>query len=367
MSEYDVIVVGAGNAAFCAALAAQEQGAKVLMLEAAPEDESGGNSRFTAGSIRVVYNGVEDIKTLVPDLTQAEIDTTDFGTYTADKFFDDMALVTQHRADPDLVELLVTKSFDTLNWMREKGVRFIPIYGRQAFKIDGKFKFWGGLTVEAVGGGPGLVNMLTESAQEARHRDPLPHARDSISSSTATASRACACATTARMQRAARQGGGARLRRLRGQSGMAHALSRPRLGPRQGARLALQHRRRHPHGARHRREPVRQLVGLPRGAMGDERARVRRPRGRRPVPEALLSVRHPGQRHRQALRRRGRRLPQLHLCEIRPRGAGAARPVRLADLRPEGEAPAARRIPHPPDHQGRPATRSRNWRRSSTA
>jgi tricarballylate dehydrogenase len=166
MSEYDVIVVGGGNAAFCAALAAQEQGAKVVMLEAAPEDEAGGNSRFTAGSIRVVYNGVEDIKTLVPDLTQAEIDTTDFGTYTADQFFDDMARVTQHRADPDLVELLVTRSFDTLNWMREKGIRFIPIYGRQAFKIEGRFKFWGGLTVESVGGGPGLVNMLTESAKK---------------------------------------------------------------------------------------------------------------------------------------------------------------------------------------------------------
>ena len=50
MPDHDVIVVGAGNAAFCAALAAQEKGAKVLMLEAAPEDESGGNSRFTAGS-----------------------------------------------------------------------------------------------------------------------------------------------------------------------------------------------------------------------------------------------------------------------------------------------------------------------------
>jgi tricarballylate dehydrogenase len=166
MSEYDVIVVGAGNAAFCAALAAQEQGASVLMLEAAPQDESGGNSRFTAGSIRVVYNGVEDIKALVPDLTEAEVATTDFGTYTADQFFDDMARVTQHRADPDLVELLVTRSFPTMCWMRDKGVRFIPIYGRQAFKIDGKFKFWGGLTVEAVGGGPGLINMLTESAKK---------------------------------------------------------------------------------------------------------------------------------------------------------------------------------------------------------
>src|SRR5258705_5217130 len=166
MSEYDVIVVGGGNAAFWAARAGKGQGPKVVVLEAAPEEESGGNSRFTAGSIRVVYDGVEDIKTLVPDLTPAEIETTDFGTYTADQFFDDMARVTQNRADPDLVELLVTKSFDTLNWMRQKGVRFIPIYGRQAFKIDGKFKFWGGLTVEAVGGGPGLVNMLTEAGKK---------------------------------------------------------------------------------------------------------------------------------------------------------------------------------------------------------
>jgi len=162
----DVIVVGAGNAAFCAALAAAERGARVLMLEAAPEEESGGNSRFTAGAMRVVYNGVEDVKTLVPDLTPAEIETSDFGTYTAARFFDDMARVTQARADPDLVELLVTRSFPTLDWMRGNGVRFIPIYGRQAFKIDGKFKFWGGLTVEAVGGGPGLVAMLTEAARK---------------------------------------------------------------------------------------------------------------------------------------------------------------------------------------------------------
>src|SRR4030081_2135654 len=158
--DADVIVVGGGNAAFSAALAAQEQGASVLMLEAAPEDESGGNSRFTAGSVRVVYNGVDDIRALVPDLTEAEIATTDFGTYTQEQFFDDMARVTQHRADPDLVELMVTKSFDTMCWMRDKGVRFIPIYGRQAFKVDGKFKFWGGLTVESVGGGPGLVDAV---------------------------------------------------------------------------------------------------------------------------------------------------------------------------------------------------------------
>src|SRR5947208_16167953 len=136
----DVIVVGAGNAAFSAALAAQEQGASVLMLEAGPEDESCGNGRFTAGSVRVVYNGVDDIKALVPDLTEQEIATTDFGTYTQGQFFDDMARVTQNRADPDLVELLVTRSFDTFCWMRDNGIRFIPIYGWQACSIEGKFK-----------------------------------------------------------------------------------------------------------------------------------------------------------------------------------------------------------------------------------
>jgi tricarballylate dehydrogenase len=160
-----VVVVGAGNAASCAALAAREQGASVVLVERSSKEESGGNSRFTAGSMRVVYDGVEDIKKIIPDLTEAEIETTDFGTYTQDQFFDDMFRVTQYRAHPDLVELLVTRSLESLIWMREKGVRFVPIYGRQAFKIDGKFKFWGGLTVESVGGGPGLVESLHAAAR----------------------------------------------------------------------------------------------------------------------------------------------------------------------------------------------------------
>ena len=160
--KFDVVVVGGGNAALCAAIAAEERGARVLVLERAPQEESGGNSRFTAGAIRFVYNGVEDLKEIMPDLTEAEIANTDFGTYTEDQFFDDMFRVTQYRTDPTLCEILVRRSFETVKWMRDKGVRFAPIYGRQAFKVDGKFKFWGGLTVEAVGGGPGLVDALTE-------------------------------------------------------------------------------------------------------------------------------------------------------------------------------------------------------------
>ena len=165
MSAYDVIVVGGGNAAFCTALSAREQGAKVVMLERAPEDERGGNSRFTAGAMRVVYDGVDDLLELVPDLTEDELANTDFGAYTADKYFDDMGRVTDYRTDPDLVELLVRRSHPTLKWMREKGVRFMPMWNRQAFKVDGKFRFWGGLTVEAWGGGPGLVESLTEIAK----------------------------------------------------------------------------------------------------------------------------------------------------------------------------------------------------------
>jgi len=163
--QCDVVVVGGGNAALCAALSAAEQGVSVLVLERAPEAESGGNSRFTAGAIRCVYDGVEDLKVLMPDLSEEEIANTDFGSYTEEKFFDDMGRVTEYRTDPELTEVLVTRSRETMRWMREKGVRFQPIYGRQAFRVDGKFKFWGGLTVEAWGGGPGLVQALTDAAR----------------------------------------------------------------------------------------------------------------------------------------------------------------------------------------------------------
>ncbi|MGF1651135.1 MAG: FAD-dependent tricarballylate dehydrogenase TcuA [Hyphomicrobiaceae bacterium] len=163
--SFDVAVVGAGNAAFAAATAAQQKGARVLVLECAPQDECGGNSRFTAGAIRFAYDGVDDIRTLVPDLTDDEAANTDFGTYTQDQFFDDMFRVTQYRTDPDLTEVLVRNSLSTMKWMRGQGIRFQPIYGRQAFKIDGKFKFWGGLTLEAWGGGPGLVQAWTDIAR----------------------------------------------------------------------------------------------------------------------------------------------------------------------------------------------------------
>jgi tricarballylate dehydrogenase len=167
MGQSRVVVVGAGNAALCAALSASERGADVVVFERAPEKVRGGNSAFSAGAMRVAYSGVEELQRLMPDLTPEEIDSTDFGSYPTDAFFDDLARVTEYRADPDLADTLVKQSMPTLLWMAEHGVRFVPIYGRQAFKVEGRFKFWGGLTVEASGGGPGLVESLSKAAEKA--------------------------------------------------------------------------------------------------------------------------------------------------------------------------------------------------------
>jgi len=165
--EYDVVVVGGGNAALSSALSAAEHGARVAVLERAPEEERGGNSAFTAGTMRAVYSGLEDIKQLVPDLSETEIAETDFSSYSEENFFDDMARVTRYRTNPDLCEILVRGSNQALHWLRRQGVRFIPVYGAQSFKVDGKRKFWGGVTVGVVGGGVGLVDYLYAAAKRA--------------------------------------------------------------------------------------------------------------------------------------------------------------------------------------------------------
>ena len=225
--RWDVVVIGAGNAAFCAALAAREKGARVLMLERAPKELMGGNSRFTAGAFRCVYDGVDDLTAIMPDLTPDEIARSDFGTYTSDQFFDDMFRVTQYRTDGELCDRLVGRSRDAMRWLHSKGMKFAPIWGRQAYNIGGKFKFWGGLTVEVVGRRPGPDRAAPQARREAGHRDPLRRARG------------LADLRRPRRVRPARQGGRqdgggrgaldrARLRRLRGRTPRcARAISGP--------------------------------------------------------------------------------------------------------------------------------------------
>ena len=166
VSKVDVIVVGGGNAALCAALSAHEQGAKVIVLERAPQERRGGNSAFTGGGFRMVHDGLETVRSVVPDLTEGEITNTDFGSYSAAQYLDDLGRVTQWHCNPDLAETVVQESTGTVQWLHRQGVRFIPRFGRYAFKHEGKFKFFGGTVVEAAGGGRGLVQAEYVAAEK---------------------------------------------------------------------------------------------------------------------------------------------------------------------------------------------------------
>jgi tricarballylate dehydrogenase len=162
----DVIVVGAGNAAANAALAAHERGASVAMLETAPENARGGNSAFTGGAFRFKFGSVDDLVELAPDIRELDLATVDFGSYTEEQYYDDMGRLTEYRCDPELTEVLIGNSYEAARWLKKHGVRFQPALGRQAFKVEGKFKFWGGLACHLHGGGQQLVQTLHAALQQ---------------------------------------------------------------------------------------------------------------------------------------------------------------------------------------------------------
>ena len=191
---YDVIVVGAGNAALSAAIAARERSEDILVVEKAPEYFRGGNTYFTGGIIRFAFDGIDDIKALIPDMSDAEESSIEVGSYTEDDYYDDMMRVTHGLTDPELAQILVSQSHPTMKWLQEHGVRFVLSFGRQAFKDGDKFRFWGGLVVEAVGAGKGLSDQQFDVCQRMGVDVPLRHPRASTSSRTRRdGSAACGC------------------------------------------------------------------------------------------------------------------------------------------------------------------------------
>jgi tricarballylate dehydrogenase len=164
----DVVVIGGGNAALCAALSAADAGARVLLLERAPVSTRGGNSYFTAGAFRFPYRDSEDLATLVDDPGLDRPDAIDVGRYTEEDFLADLLRLTQRRADPALARTLMTRAFPTMAWLRTKGVRFVLAYDRQSFLVDGTHRFWGGIAVKAEGEGPELVRSLYRACEQPR-------------------------------------------------------------------------------------------------------------------------------------------------------------------------------------------------------
>jgi tricarballylate dehydrogenase len=166
-NRYDVVVVGGGNAGYCAAHAALEATSRVLLLEKAPEEWAGGNSYFTAGVFRCALESLDEAIELIEDRADERLARTDLPPYTRADFLADMRRVTEGRCDPDLASVLVEEATGAVRWLRSKGLRFRLAWDRQSFLVDGRHRFWGGLYVGTAGGGKGLVRQHRRAAAAA--------------------------------------------------------------------------------------------------------------------------------------------------------------------------------------------------------
>ncbi len=153
-----VIIAGSGNAALCAGIAALEKGADVLMLEKADEALSGGNTKYTAGAMRFAYNSGDELLPLLKDPSDPRLAKTDFGSYTQEKFGNDLLGFNDGRPLSPEQETLISESYDALKWLSTHNVKFEPIYSRQSFEKDGRHVFWGGLTLASENEGVGLFD-----------------------------------------------------------------------------------------------------------------------------------------------------------------------------------------------------------------
>ena len=124
-----VIVVGAGNAALSAAVAARERGADVVVLEKAPRQHRGGNSALTV-HMRFPYEGMDDLTPLLSGISSADLSrmADRIGRYTSADYYDDIMSVTEGRSEPELAEILVAEAASVVRWMSSYGHTWVPTY-----------------------------------------------------------------------------------------------------------------------------------------------------------------------------------------------------------------------------------------------
>jgi tricarballylate dehydrogenase len=139
-TTYDVLIVGGGNAALCAAISARREGARVLVLEAADRFWRGGNTRHTR-NMRCAHDAATKILT---------------GPYTEDEFLDDLLRVTEGRTDVDLARFMIAESKSVLTWIEEQGVRWQP-------SLEGTLSL-GRTNSFFLGGGRAMLNALYRTA-----------------------------------------------------------------------------------------------------------------------------------------------------------------------------------------------------------
>ncbi|HTO60807.1 MAG TPA: FAD-dependent tricarballylate dehydrogenase TcuA [Bradyrhizobium sp.] len=139
--KFDVLVIGGGNAALCAAISAKRLGADVLVLEGAPKFYRGGNTRHTR-NMRCAHDAATDILT---------------GPYSEEEFFEDLLRVTEGNTDRDLARLMIRESKDILTWIVEQGVRWQPSLGG-TLSLGRTNSFF-------LGGGRAMLNALYRTAE----------------------------------------------------------------------------------------------------------------------------------------------------------------------------------------------------------
>ena len=138
---YDLLIAGGGNAALCAAIEAARAGARVVIVEAAPQPYRGGNSRHVR-NFRCMHDGPLSVLT---------------GTYGEDEYLDDLIRVTKGKTDERLARLAIRGSQECLPWMEAHGVRFQPsLSGTLSLSRTNAF---------FLGGGKALVNAYYRTAE----------------------------------------------------------------------------------------------------------------------------------------------------------------------------------------------------------